>query len=174
MVYADLSLLRIYHSVAIIGAIIAAVVFLLATMFVENQEDNDLISYAIKLSIIIPLPLFLIKVATSMLAAQTTPQAVVSIIADIITFLTLGTANIYLWKKLHVNLHLKERSANVGAFVTGAIFGISTLISMPTATLIPLLLLESVPLVGILFYNSTKLRKKIAQYRSLEQSAIDS
>jgi serine/threonine protein kinase len=174
MVYADLSLLKIYHPVAIIGAIIATIVCLMITMFLEDREDNDLILYVAKLSSIIPLPLFLIWVAKSMLEVEITPQAIVSIIADVITFLTLGAANIYLWKKLHVNLHLKERSANIGALITGAIFGISTLVSMPAATLIPLLLLESVPLVGFLFYNSTKLRKKIAQYRSLEQSAIDS
>jgi serine/threonine protein kinase len=174
MVYADLNFLRIYHSVAIIGAIIATIGCLLITMFIENQEDNDLTSYAIRLSIIIPLPLFLIRVAMSMLEVEITPQVIVSIIADVVTFLTFGLANIYLWKKLRLNLHLKERSANVGAFVTGVVFCISALLSLPAATLIPILLLESVPLVGILFYTSTKFQKKIAQYRKYEQSAIDS
>ena len=79
----------------------------------------------------------------------------------------------YLWEKLFLNLHLKERSNYVAILVT-IMFGISALIPLPISTLIPILLIESAPLAGFVFYSSAKLRKKIAQYRRSEQYAIDS
>jgi serine/threonine protein kinase len=174
IVYADISLLRIYHSTVIIGAVIATITYLLTTMFGEDRENDSLISYCLKLSIIIPLLLFLIMVASSMLRIDITPQIIVSIIADVTTLLTLGAANIYLWKKLQVKLPLGKQITSIGAFVTGLLLGISALVQLPLATLIPILLMESVPLAIVVFYSSRKLQKKVTQYRKSEQFLIDS
>jgi hypothetical protein len=93
---------------------------------------------------------------------------------DIITLSIVGVANIYLWKKTHLNLHIADGFANMVAFTTGIIFSISYVLPISTNTFGRLLLLECIPLAGIIFYKSLQLRKKIAQFRKSEQSAIDS
>ncbi len=172
MIYADLGLLQIYHSVAIIGAVVAAVVSVLFVIFIVDRE-NDNIILIVSLGILFALLAFAMRMILSMSGLSIAPQTIVSTIADLATFLTIGAANLYLWKKLPLNLHLKKRGINIAAFVTGIVFILTALVQ-PVTILIPLLLIESVPLAGILFYNSAKLRKKIARYRSTEQSAIES
>jgi serine/threonine protein kinase len=176
MVYADISLLQIYHSIVIIGDIIAIIIAVSTTISTEDKRDKNYLLFIMRLLLtfsFIPLSMS-IFMAMSTFGIQITPQIIVSTIADVTTFLTLGAANIYLWKKLQVKLPLGKQATNVGALVTGILFGISALAQLPLVTLVPILLMESVPLASVVFYSSRKLQKKVAQYRKSEQFLIDS
>jgi serine/threonine protein kinase len=175
VIYADIYLQQIYHPVAIATGIVSVSIYpVFKTFTSERDDDNTSMSHYAKFVLVIMMLFVATCMVRSLVEIDITPQTIVSTVADAITAIIIVTANIFMYMKLRLNLRFKDRKIDAIAIATGCLYGLSIFSPLPVGSVVPLLLLESTPLAGVLIYRSVLIQKQIAQYRRLEQSSIDS